>query len=65
MNTSDLTTGCYNLLCTIRSALHIIYTGGTAVVLLHAVDQFIKQPFYAITVLPNDDGPVRPETCSS
>ena len=64
MNTSDVTTGCSKLVCTIRSTLYIICTAGTAVVLLHAVDQYIKQSFYAITVLPNDDGPVRPETCS-
>jgi hypothetical protein len=60
MNTFDITTGCSILLCTIWPAIHN-YTEEFAVVLIHVRDQYIKQSFNAIIVLP-DDWPVKLET---
>jgi len=63
MKTSDITTGCSNLLCTIWFAKRN-YTEECAFVLIHARDQYIQQSLNAIVVLP-DDAPVRPATCRS
>jgi len=50
--------------CAQFGPLYILYTEEFPLAVLHARVQYIKQSFHTITVLP-DDGPVRPETCSS
>ena len=44
--------------------LYLYYTEEASTVLLHARDQYTKQLFYTIIVLP-DDGLIRAKTCRS
>jgi len=50
--------------CTQLGLLYILYTEEFPLAVPHVTDQYFKQPFHTITVLP-DDGPVRPKTHSS
>jgi hypothetical protein len=50
--------------CTQFCPLYIFYTEEVSIGLLHARDQYTKQSFYTIIILP-DEGLIRAGTCMS